>query len=141
MVRQAEIGDFDAVYALLCALEGVVLDRDAVSRIYAEVMENAASRVLVAERDGHVAGMLHLRFEAQLHHAARVAEIMELCVGESCRSQGVGAELVAKAQRIAEEAGASLIEVACNIKRGGAHRFYERQGLARTHYKFTRPLD
>jgi phage replication-related protein YjqB (UPF0714/DUF867 family) len=39
-----------------------------------------------------------------------------------------------------EERGCTQLEVACNQTRTASHRFYESQGLTRSHYKFAKPL-
>ena len=36
--------------------------------------------------------------------------------------------------------GCVQIELACNTLRTDAHRFYEREGFKRYHYKFSKPL-
>ena len=95
---------------------------------------------LLREEDGKVISELNLRFEMQLHHADRIAEIMEFAVDPGYRNKGIGAEVLAEAERIAKEAGCVQIEVACNQLRKDTHRFYEREGMNNFHFKFSKPL-
>lgn len=139
-IRLAAEGDFAAIYDLVCDMEGTHLPLDVFERIFLHQLNDPDHRFLVAEEDGAVMGVLHLRMEEQLHHAARVAEIMELAVAQGSRSQGVGARLFAHACEVAREEGCVQIEVACNQLRERAHHFYERQGMHNFHYKFSLPF-
>lgn len=88
----------------------------------------------------HVRGMLNLRFEYQLHHAVRIAEIMEFVVAPQCRNKGLGKLILNEACEIAKDHDCIQIEVACNQLRKDTHRFYEREGMKNYHYKFSRSL-
>ena len=77
---------------------------------------------------------------SSLHHAGRIAEVMELAVAPGHRGRGLGARLLAEAERIALENGCVQIELACNRLRTNAHRFYEREGMKNFHCKFSKPL-
>ena len=90
--------------------------------------------------DPHVRGMMNLRFEYQLHHAARIAEIMEFVVTPQCRNKGLGKLILNEACEIAKDHDCIQIEVACNQLRKDTHRFYEREGMKNYHYKFSRSL-
>ena len=90
--------------------------------------------------DPHVRGMMNLRFEYQLHHAARIAEIMEFVVAPQCRNKGLGKLILNEACEIAKDHDCIQIEVACNQLRKDTHRFYEREGMKNYHYKFSRSL-
>ena len=141
MYRKSERNDCEGIYRLICELEGKELPPERFSSIYLEQLKNRNYYCLVCERDDHVAGVLNLRFEDQLHHAGRIAEILEFAVGAQYRSQGIGKEMLAEACRIAKEHGCGQIEVACNLRREGAHRFYQREGMEQTHYKFSEKLE
>ena len=65
---------------------------------------------------------------------------MELAVAPGHRGRGLGARLLAEAERIALENGCVQIELACNRLRTNAHRFYEREGMKNFHCKFSKPL-
>ena len=139
--RKSERNDCEGIYRLICELEGKELPFEKFSSIYLEQLENRNYYCLVCERDGRMAAVLNLRFEGQLHHADRIAEIMEFAVGAPYRSRGIGKEMLAEACRIAKEHGCGQIEVACNRMREGAHRFYQREGMEQTHYRFLKMLE
>lgn len=140
MIRLAMAADFAAVYRLLCALEETELPRAGAAAAYAELLTAAGHTVWVAEEAGAVIGFAHLRTEAQLHHAARVAELMELAVDAAWRGQGIGRALLDTAADFAAADGCIQIELACNRLRTAAHRFYAREGLHPFHFKFSKPL-
>lgn len=73
----------------------------------------------------HVAAVLHMQAEPR-------AEIGGLVVTASVRGRRIGAALVARAEAWAREQGFSNILVRSQIMREDAHRFYLREGYART---------
>ncbi len=140
MYRKATMQDCESIYALLCDMEQTQLPFQRFSTIYARQLENQSYYALVRAEGEKVLGIINLRFEEQLHHAGRIAEILEFAVDPACRSQGVGKELFAEACRLAKEAGCLQIEVACNQLRTDTHRFYVREGMHNFHFKFSKPL-
>lgn len=138
MYKKATMEDCNAVYDLICDLERKQLPYDSFAEIFAEQVEDRRFYCLLCEKDGKVAGVLNLRFERQLHHASRIAEILEFSVDASCRSCGIGKQMFAEACRIAQEFGCSQIELATNQLRTDAHRFYTREGMHNFHYKFSK---
>lgn len=142
MYRKSELGDCRAIYDLICDMEGKRLSYDLFKGIYLrQLSDEERFYCLIYEAGGQVASMLNLRFEEQLHHAGRIAEIMEFVVDPSCRSRGVGTGMFEEACRITRERGCPQIEVACNQLRADTHRFYLRQGMKNYHYKFSLLFD
>lgn len=140
MIRPALASDSTAIYDLVCDMEKEMLPRAAFNDIFLMQLVDGCYRCLVDEEDGKVAGFVNLRFERQLHHAAMVAEIMELVVADGMRGAGRGSRLIEAACNAARAAGAMQIEVDCNQRRTRAHVFYGRKGFTNTHYKFVREL-
>lgn len=139
--RKGKAGDWKIVYDLICDMEGTELPAEAFRGIYEEKMHDPRFYCLLAKENGEVLGVLNLRFEKQLHHAAAVAEIMEFSVSPACRGRGVGEAVFREACRLAREAGCVQIEVACNQLRERTHRFYlGRGGMHNFHYRFSKPL-
>jgi len=139
--RKSGEKDCQAVYDLICDMEGTALPHDLFQEIYDEQLRDSHFYCLLAEENGEVLGVLNLRMEKQLHHAAAVAEIMEFSVAPSCRGRGLGDAMFHEACRLAREAGCVQIEVACNQLRTRTHRFYlAREGMHNFHYKFSMPL-
>lgn len=141
MLRQAVPGDEKAAYTLICDMEQSRLDEAAFHEIFRKQQDNPSYCQLVYEtEDSSVAGFLNLRMESQLHHCGRIAEVMELAVAEGHRSRGIGRELFQAACRQAKARGCMQIEVCCNRLRLDAHRFYEREGMKKYHFKLTMNL-
>ncbi len=121
-------------------MEQKLLDKDEFKKIYLEHLKNGNTPILVYEQDHEILGIMSLRIEDQLHHCAKVAEIMELAVKEGNRSKGIGKELFDAACQRAQNDGCIQIEVCCNQLRSKAHHFYEREGMHKFHYKFSKNL-
>ena len=150
LFRKATQADEGQVYALICDMEQKELPREAFAAIFARQLEDEHYCCLVCELDQsesgqsgqqpELAGVLNLRLEDQLHHAGRIAEIMEFAVAASCRSGGLGRLLFARACDLAREQGCTQIEVACNQLRTRTHGFYLKQGMHNFHFKFSKSL-
>lgn len=155
MYRKATMNDCRAVYDLICDMEEKSLSYDDFERIFSCQISNENYYCVICQaddqeqiycsgngpHDGSVIGFLNLRFEEQLHHAERIAEIMEFVVDAEYRNKGAGKDILREAKAIAREHGCTQIEVACNQLRKDTHRFYLREGMDNYHYKFSAPLN
>ena len=83
--------------------------------------------LLLVARQEKVYGWIHLRTELSLGSDPRV-EVVGLVVDEAVRGQGIGAKLMDEAERWARKQGLAKMRLRSNIKRGDAHRFYEKLG-------------
>ena len=140
MFRKGTINDCKEVYKLICEMEQKQLPFERFSAIYQKQINDKNFYCLVCERENRVIGVLNLRFEEQLHHSEFIAEIMEFAVDSTCRNQGIGKEMFAKACELAKDFGCVQIEVACNQLRTDTHRFYLREGMHNFHFKFSKSL-
>ncbi len=140
MYRKAVLNDCESVYRLLCHMECKQLPFDKFRSIYQEQINSEHYYCLVCESGDTVIGVLNLRFENQLHHCERIAEIMEFAVDSVYRRQGVGKGMLEKACQLAADFDCTQIEVACNQLRTDTHRFYLREGLHNFHFKFSKSL-
>lgn len=138
MFRKATTADCRAVYDLICDLECKQLPYDRFSEIFYEQVADSRFYCLLWEADNKVSGVLNLRFEGQLHHASRIAEVLEFSIDPSSRGQGIGKQMFAEACNIAQTFHCSQIELATNQLRKDAHRFYTREGMHNFHYKFSK---
>jgi ribosomal protein S18 acetylase RimI-like enzyme len=89
-----------------------------------------ASAVLVAESAPNLLGFVAVAI-ARDFIVGRRATILGLVVADGARSAGIGAALLAAAERLAFERGAASMGVRSNVVRERAHRFYERLGYRR----------
>ena len=139
-LRHATFEDVDDVYALMCELKQAEYDRDA---FYTGFAANLADRNLhyqLALQGDNVVGMISLHLQFHLHHANWIGEIQELVVMPKVRSSGIGSQLLAWAEKTAREMGAEMTELSTSTKRIHAHRFYQREGYAPSHIRFTKAL-
>ena len=139
--RKSKKEDVASLYELMCILENKTLPYDVFLEIYEEQLASKNSYCLVAEKENKMVAMLNMRFERQLHHCEKIAEVMEFVVLEKERNLGIGKAMFQKACDIAKENGCPQIELATNQLRLHAHRFYEREGMSNFHYKFSMRLD
>ncbi len=140
MYRKATLNDCEKIYSLICDMECKQLPFDKFYSIYQKQLNDRHYYCLVYEYGNDAIGVLNLRFEEQLHHSERIAEIMEFAVDEAYRKQGIGKEMLANACQLAGDFGCTQIEVACNQCRKDTHRFYLREGMHNFHFKFSKSL-
>lgn len=140
MIRLAVSADQLEIYSLICALEETSFPQEMFAWGFYTMLSSASHLLLVAEEEGQIIGLLHLRMEFQLHHCGTVAEIIELIVSREVRSKGIGAALLKAAREQAIQHHCIQFEVTSNQKRKQAHRFYQREGLEQTHIKLTEAL-
>lgn len=92
-------------------------------------------RLLVAESDRNVVGMLQLTFIPHLTYVGGWrAQIEGVRVAEHVRDEGVGRRLLEEAISMARERGCHLVQLTTDRRRPDALRFYERLGFEATHH-------
>ena len=129
-IREARPDDAPSLARLATQLGYPTTTEEATSRV-AHVLRRPGNAVFVAEVDGEIAGWLHVAESVSLESDPS-AEIAGLIVDERHRGAGVGAGLVAEAERWAVSRGAALLRVRSNVIRVRARRFYEREGFVVT---------
>lgn len=139
-IREATAADLEPIYALICELEQCELSHAGFDHAFTLQREDPRYRCLIAEEGGNAVGVLNMRMEWQLHHAARIAEVMELVVSPEARGKGIGRQLLDAARAIAQARGCVQIELVSNRRRLDAHRFYVREQMTQSHIGFTQPL-
>jgi GNAT superfamily N-acetyltransferase len=137
ILREAKPKDGGAMAVLIQALGYEVTPADVRRRMAA--LAKAGHPPLVAER-GTLIGVLTTTVTMVLHRPRPVGRITLLVVAEDARGEGIGAALVAQAEKRLAARGCGLVEVTSNRKRLRAHTFYERLGYERTSYRFAKAL-
>lgn len=140
-ITKAKPEDAEAVYHLICALEKTSPPQGEFVRVYQKNLLNPEILYLVCKFQGRVIAFGSLHMQLLLHHCGAVAEIQELVVQPNLRGEGVGAALFSALKAEARQRNCVLLEVCCNRGRERAHRFYEKCGMERSHYKFTLKMD
>jgi GNAT superfamily N-acetyltransferase len=100
------------------------------------------SFIVAEDEGGTLVGCLQLSIKPGLaRRGALRAQLESVRVAGSQRNQGLGAALVEDAIKRAQAAGCTLVELASDMTRKDAHRFWERQGFTGSHLGMKRMLD
>ena len=137
VLRDARPKDAEAIAALIAGLGYEAGPAEVRRRLAA--LAKAGQQAIVAEK-GEVVGALTTSTMIVLHRPKPVGRISMLVVAEAARGGGIGAALVAEAEKVLAAKGCGLVEVTSNMKRLRAHGFYEKLGYARTSYRFAKDL-
>ncbi len=128
MIRSAVETDVEAIAALSGQLGYPAQPAEIKARLE-RIQAQGDGQVLVAEVGGRVVGWVHVRGEHTLESPA-LAAISGLVVDEGQRRRGVGAELMAAAERWAVSMRYDTVRLRSNVIREAAHRFYRRLGYS-----------
>lgn len=139
-LRHATFEDIDDVYALMCELKQAEFDKDAFYTGFAANLQDPHLHYQLALQGSEVVGIISLHLQFHLHHANWIGEIQELVVMPCARGSGVGSQLLSWAEETARETGAEMTELSTSTRRLDAHRFYQREGYAPSHIRFTKAL-
>jgi len=144
-IRRARRDDVDRIVAMLAddAL-GRARERietplpDSYFQAFARLDADPNITLVVAEEAGRVVGSLQLCILPGLSsQGASRALVEDVRVDSSCRSRGIGEQLVRWAIDDARAQGCKLVELLTHSTRSDAQRFYERLGFARSHVGMT----
>ena len=141
LIRPAQADDVAALHHMMSDLENQLLPLESFTAIFLKNLADERIGYFLAESSGEAVGMVSCHVQGLLHHAAPVAEIQEMYVSPELRSQRIGQHLLEAAKLFALQRGAGQLEVTSNQLRTNAHRFYEREGFLKTHYKLVRKLE
>ena len=129
-VRAIVLADAESAAHLSGEL-GYPVDATTMRRRLGQLTTSIDHGAFVACQAGHVVGWIHVSAVHHMQSDAR-AEIGGLVVAAHARSAGIGAQLLARAEQWAREAGLTSVVVRSQTMREAAHRFYLREGYART---------
>lgn len=139
VLRPATYDDIPALTGLTAEL-GYPDTEEEIRKRFETVSRQPDHKVVVAERDGQVVGLMSFHALDLLYGTEKLGRITALVVTASERSAGIGKLLVAKAEEFAREAGCKRIELTTNNRREEAHKFYESLGYEATHKRFTKVI-
>ena len=139
ILRPPVPGDTTAIARLLDQL-GHPGDSDDIPRRVTAIVGDPDAAMWIAEVEGRVAGFGTALLIDAIHMNGRVAQLTSLVVDEALRGRGIGAQLVAEAERWARERGALRISLTSALHRRAAHAFYERIGYAQTGVRLAKDL-
>jgi len=136
-IIEARIEHFDKVYELICELEQASMNRQALYQVYTDNLSNKDIYYLLVVCGSEVIGFASLHIQRLLHHASSIGELQEIIICDSKRGLGIGNMLFNHIKKVAAEQGCSELEVCCSQKRKESHKFYLKNDMKNSHYKFT----
>jgi N-acetylglutamate synthase-like GNAT family acetyltransferase len=139
IIRDAEKGDAQAVAALLGDLGYPATSEFVLAKIRM-LGQRARDRILIAEKDGQVAGVLSLHVMPLFHHKDNLCRITALVVSLDHRREYIGQRLMEMAEAYAKAHKCFRIEITSNEKRADAHAFYVSCGYQEQSKRFCKDL-
>lgn len=110
---------------------------------YAELIREAARRddycLVGAYQDGRCVAAMGYRILYDFVHGKHLY-VDDLVTTESCRSQGVGAQLLEHAHAIAKETGCKLLRLSTGVDNAGGKKFYERENWKLRSLTYKKPV-
>lgn len=136
-IREAGQTDLENVLALYSAIEdnpSDVLTVDEAKAVWAQFARYPSYRLWVACDTAHqdaVVGTYALLVMHNLAHRGAPSAIVEdVVVAPDQQGRGIGRQMMAHAMQQAREAGCYKLALSSNLRRKGAHAFYESLGFA-----------
>jgi GNAT superfamily N-acetyltransferase len=96
------------------------------------------TKILVADREGTVIGLVCFSIVPLLHVSGGLGRISALVVASQFAGRGIGTRLVAEAEEFAWENGCARIEITSGEHRADAHAFYEAIGYRQDSRRFVK---
>ena len=131
-VRAARSDDWSAVAGLLVELgRGVAAGtaEDPTHRLqFAGHLRRLDSVTLVAEKDGRVIGVVDMEYHQRLGDHRPQARVNDLVVTEDVRGEGVGRDLLGRAEALAHKRGCFRMALVTAGWRDATIEFYAREG-------------
>lgn len=145
--RDATEGDLPEVVRLILAdslsahVESGAAE-DTPNHALAAIDADPNNRLIVAEQDGAIVGTFQLTYIPTLTmRGGWIAQIENVRVDATLRSQGLGRQMVEWAMDEARARGCALFQLSSNNQRLRAHEFYRRLGFAQSHTGFKLALE
>jgi ribosomal protein S18 acetylase RimI-like enzyme len=126
IIRTATPSDAESLARMNAAFNGVL---DSAAQIGARLVAcTAIETVLVAELDGQVGGFACVRVVPCVLYTEPHAELTELYVEPAFRRRGLGRALIAHAEQLAQERGASELIIMTGVGNAAALALYRAAG-------------
>lgn len=130
VLRPASAADAEAIAALFTDEGFPAGPSDIVTRLAR--FDTPQSRVIVAEHDGALIGFIAVHALPRFEHGDWIMRILALVVDAGARERGVGRMLIAEAERVGRDLGATFIELTSGHHRPEARHLYESIGYDST---------
>jgi GNAT superfamily N-acetyltransferase len=96
--------------------------------------------MLVALKNEKIRGMIGTFSASSYLHNDLNGRIIAFVVSRELRRHGIGARLIAAAEKDFAQRGIARLTLATRFEREKAHQFYEKLGYARTGFRFVKNL-
>jgi ribosomal protein S18 acetylase RimI-like enzyme len=131
--RDATTEDAGGIHGLARELAETVGDEppteEAIRARLEELLDEPRARVLVAENEARIVGVVNFWIKPDLAHGDTVIEVPMLVVADDHRRAGVGQLLMEEVRNIASDNGASQIELVATRANVTAREFYRSLGF------------
>jgi len=136
--REANRQDLPRILDLYArALDGKALTVDNAERLFERIQRYPDYRLHLAETDGRLAGTFALLIMDNLGECGTPSGIIEDVVVEpEYQRRGIGRAMMQHALAICRQKGCYKMMLSSNLRRTGAHAFYESLGFEKHGYSF-----
>ena len=129
-IREATLADASAIVRLIGEHAASSGEQSPITEAYvATYLASSTSRILLAEVQNRVVGLLCYSIRPDLFHAAPACYLEELIVEEAVRGQGVGSALVSELLSRLTPLACAEVSVAVMPDNHRAIKFYRAHGL------------
>lgn len=134
LIRKATDSDLPIIEKLIIELIDSMDNREGIATHMAlencrNLLSDANSYFLLAEIEGEVIGFINLTIRKTLLHSGPSGLIDEFIVTRSCRSKGVGKQLIHAATQKCKQLGCCEVEVSTEFTNTNAKEFYRKCGF------------
>ena len=138
-IRDAELSDAAELAALACELGYETTSAEMESRLVS-ILKDLRYKTLVALNDEKICGMIGAFSASSYLHNDINCRIIALVVSRESRRRGIGAQLIAAAEKDFAQRGITRVTLTTRFEREEAHQFYEKLGYSRTGFRFAKKL-
>ena len=138
-IRDGKLSDAADLAALMCELGYETTGAEMESRLIS-ILKDLRYKTLVALNDDKICGMIGTVSASSYLHNDLTGRIIALVVSRESRRRGIGARLIAEAEKNLIQRGITRVTVTARFEREKAHQFYEKLGYARTGFRFAKTL-
>ena len=138
-IRDGELSDAPELAALMCELGYETTIAEMESRLIS-ILKDPRYKTLVVLNDDKICGMIGTVSASSYLHNDLTGRIIALVVSRESRRRGIGARLIAEAEKNLIQRGITRVTVTARFEREKAHQFYEKLGYARTGFRFAKNL-
>jgi GNAT superfamily N-acetyltransferase len=139
-IRDACEGDLPAVLRILAETGidgGESFTLDEARGHFARIRQRPGFRLLAAVAEGEIVGTYALAIMEKLGKRGTPAGVAEdVAVLPSRQGQGIGRAMMEHAREACRRAGCYKLALSSNLRREGAHRFYDSLGFERHGFSF-----